>query len=510
VVVERYGYLEEFEPSQEVVEFFLWLHTYIDEENLTPEMHFQIIEHVFKKEKKLGVECHRGAAKTTLVDIYMFIYIIFIGYKPGLGVTKKLSEVDFILLLRDQASACAATFEQIISIIKENEKLNKVLSVTKSKLGNDPTVYIYNKTLNKTIYLRGRGIGQKMRGIQILGKRPNLVVFDDIEDDESVESKDVREKLKRWFYQTVLPAINPNRYQFIFIGTPLHQDSLLLNIERNSEWHVIKLPVAEKLDRDMILNGDDIISSWPDRFTKEYIKEIYMEYVNNDDLSETMFFQEHMLIVTPEEDLLFNQDKVKEFSYKELKANDKLDEFRFYLVGDLATGEKDKGDFTSLAVIGVNNNGDWFLVDGAYGKFKILETIERIFKFVVEYRPEEVILEKVGFQTVMKTLVEERMVKTNIYFNLNLIPRMTSKLSVFKGFSTVVNSGKFWIPNDHINEFVSELLNEMSFITEDAILAKKDDVLDSVASLTLTTVGITPIVSRKGRSKRKFSNPSIF
>jgi predicted phage terminase large subunit-like protein len=484
MIVERQRYDKPYYPSKETVRFFLWFNSFFKEDNKSAEAHYQLIDHINKRYKYKGIECHRGLAKSTLVGIYQMIYWAFLGKKPGLG------EVDYVLYIMDTVSQVASAFEQIIMILEENTELAKHLEVKKSKLGDDPTIYIYNKDLKKTIYFKGRGSGQKIRGTRIAGKRPNVVILDDIENDENVESNDSREKLRNWFFNAVLPAVNPNRFEIIFIGTPLHQDALLINLLESDSWYFIQIPVAEELTEDMILDqhkAKNIISSWSDRFTPSYIRETYLMYKNTNRI--TGFWQEMMLQITPKENMLFDMSKLRSYSTTDMK--DTLNTLTYYISVDLAISEKSSADYTVIAVIGVSENNDWFLVDGFYGRIKPDETINKIFEYVTIYKPYEVILEKVAFQASMKTFIEKEMLARGRFFNLNMITRPThknSKLSVIKGLQPIIELGKLWLPDDYIGSFVAELKNEMMMITNEKILAKHDDLIDAVSQLTLVNI----------------------
>jgi phage terminase large subunit-like protein len=63
-----------------------------------------------------------------------------------------------------------------------------------------------------------------------------------------------------------------------------------------------------------------------------------------------------------------------------------------------------------------------------------------------------------------------------------------SKLTVLKSFQPIVELGRFWIPNDIMKNFTEELIDEMSMITNDKILAKHDDLIDCIAQLTLIDI----------------------
>jgi len=517
MIVPRTPYNADYFPQKETIKFFVWLNTYFDEENKSAESHFQLIDHLFKRGQFKGFECSRGLAKSTLIGIYHLIYIAFLGRKPNFG------QVDYVLYIMDTVTQVAANFEQMIMILEDNPELKKHLEIKKSRLGDDPTLYVYNKDLNRTIYFKGRGAGQKMRGTRIGGKRPNIILLDDIENDENVESKENREKLANWFFNAVIPAVNPNNFEIDFIGTPIHQDALLLNLLEGAgddeffkqyEFKFIQLPAAEHLTEAMIKGESDeeIISAWSDRFTLKYLRTMYGLYASQG--KTTAFWQEFMLQIAPKENLLYDISKIRKYKTADIGKN--RSSMTFYITVDLAISQKDTADYTVITVIGINDNNDWMLIDGFFGRIKPDETIEKIFEYVVMYRPYEVVIEKVAFQTAMKTFLEREMLLRNIYFSINMVSRpqhKNSKLTVLKGLQPIVNMGKFYVPEDYMENYVAELFNEMSMITNEKILAKHDDLIDSISQLTLIRVLVqNPVGQAVQRNHRiaKSSNSYLF
>ncbi len=493
MIIERVPYDQDYFPDKETVKFFIWLNTYFDEENRSAESHFQLIDHLFKKDQFKGFECSRGLAKSTLIGIYHLLYIAFLGKKPNFG------KVDYVLYIMDTVSQVGANFEQLIMILEDNAELKKHLQIKKSRLGDDPTLYIYNADLKQMIYFKGRGAGQKMRGTRIGGKRPNIILLDDIENDENVESKEAREKLKNWFFNAVIPAVNPNNFEIDFIGTPIHQDALLINLLegrgdddffKQYEFKFIQLPAAEVLTAGMIRGNDDtpLISAWSDRFTAKFLRTMYGLYASQH--KTPSFWQEFMLQIAPKENLLFDTSKLRRYRAEDIKKQ--LGKLTYYISVDLAISERSTADYTVLVVVGVNDNNDWFLIDGFMQRgIKPDDTIDKIFQYVKMYRPYSVVLEKVAFQTSMKTFIEREMTLRGIYFSVDMVSRpqhKNSKLSVIKSLQPIVNMGKLWIPEKYLQTLTEELINEMSMITDDKILAKHDDVIDAIAQLTLVNI----------------------
>ena len=499
MIIDRQRYDKPYIPkNKETIQHFVWFNSFFTEENKTPEAHFQLVDHLLSKNQYKGVMCHRGIGKSTKI-VHLILEWLYLGKKPNFG------EFDYILIIQDAVSMVASTFEQLISMIADSD-LSKVLTITKSKLGDDPTLYVYNNLTKKTMYLKGRGSGQSMRGIRTMGKRPNIVILDDIENEEKHFTKESRTKLKNWFDNVVLPSINTNKYEFVFIGTPIHEDSLLLELVGSKQWKFITLPLCEDFDPSDLNN---LIVSWKDRFTPSEIKKIYED--KKDRGKETSFYQEYMLEVTPKDDLLFDLKNINKFKLMDFK--DKLPSLTYYISVDLAVSEKQYADYTSITVIGVDTSNNWFLVDGFYGRIKPDITIEKIFYYVSKWQPYEVVLEKVAFQLSMKTFIYNEMVNRGKFFNLKMIGKTKAKLAVIKAFQPVLELGRFWIPEDYMQSFTDELLHEMGLITNDKILSKHDDLIDSVAQLTLIDmISVSPIAtgSDLGYNNSEYKNSYAF
>ena len=500
MIVERKRYDEPYIPKhKETLKFFIWFNSFFKEENKSAEAHFQLVDHLLSKDKHKVVMCHRGLGKSALTK-YNILRWLYLGKKPNFG------EFDYILIIQDSVSMVESTFETLLALIEQSE-LNKILEIRKKRLGDDPTLYIWHKELKKMFYLKGRGSGQSLRGTNIANKRPNIVILDDIENDEKHSTKESRTKLKNWFNNVVRPSINPNKYEFIFIGTPIHEDCLLLDLVRSKTWKAIVLPVAEDFPPE---DWSKLVTSWSDRFTPDYVREIYEDL--KDQGKETSFYQEYMLQVTPKDDLLFNMENINYYDINDMK--DKLGSLTYYVSVDLAVSEKSYADYTAISVVGIDENNNWFLVDGFFGRIKPDETIDKIFTFVARWNPYAVVLEKVAFQLSMKTFIQNEMVKRGKFFNLQMVSRTKAKLAVFKALQPIVEMGRLWLPKTHMKEFVDELKHEMSLVTNDSILAKHDDLLDSLTQLTLIDmIYAEPISYEYDNSlvdNEQFVNPYLF
>ena len=114
-----------------------------------------------------------------------------------------------------------------------------------------------------------RGFGQEVRGVLHMNERPDLVIVDDLEDSETVMSEVQRIKKMEWVYSDVLGAVDKAKpHRIIYIGTVLHEDSLLSNILEDSSWKSIRLELCD----------DDGVSQWPEQIDDAGVEKLRKRY----------------------------------------------------------------------------------------------------------------------------------------------------------------------------------------------------------------------------------------
>ena len=79
------------------------------------------------------------------------------------------------------------------------------------------------------------GRGGQVRGRNNKGKRPDWLILDDVEDEESVATAEQRDKTLSWFVSSVMPAINElsGNSRILLSGTLLSSDALLVKIGKD-------------------------------------------------------------------------------------------------------------------------------------------------------------------------------------------------------------------------------------------------------------------------------------
>jgi hypothetical protein len=109
---------------------------------------------------------------------------------------------DYVILIGSSEEMAIEHLTDITHELKENDDLRREFLVD-SFISEARTDIVVKCTDGHQFRIIARGAEQKIRGRKWNGKRPGLIVGDDLEDDEQVENRDRRKKFSRWFFQSL-------------------------------------------------------------------------------------------------------------------------------------------------------------------------------------------------------------------------------------------------------------------------------------------------------------------
>jgi predicted phage terminase large subunit-like protein len=141
---------------------------------------------------------------------------------------------------------------------------------------------------------------ESIRGIRHREYRPDLLIIDDIEDLNSVKTKEGRDKIFNKLTRDIFPTGDTGTKKII-VGNKLHEDGLMMRLKRT-----IKEDTVDKIYREYPLLDDKGKCLWQDKFRTE--KEIVD--LKNDIFSESAWLREYLLKVVSEDDAVIRQEWV--------------------------------------------------------------------------------------------------------------------------------------------------------------------------------------------------------
>lgn len=181
---------------------------------------------------------------------------------------------DYVILVGASEEMAIEHLGDIANELRENEDLRRDFKIQEF-LTEQKTDIIIECTDGHQFRIIARGAEQKIRGRKWRGKRPGLIVCDDLEDDEQVENKDRRKKFRRWFFRACKQALRDGGRIRVH-GTILHEDSLLNHLIKNKAWRSRKYKAHRAYD-----DFSDIL--WPEKFPEARLRSIRDEFAAEGD-----------------------------------------------------------------------------------------------------------------------------------------------------------------------------------------------------------------------------------
>lgn len=485
-------------PSQFALEFVTFIKLVNGgqgEENETPVLHLHMldeIEFIEYDEKgevnrfpRIANMVFRGAAKTTLMGEYLFLYIGMYGGLPNFG------RIELALYVSDSMENGVKNMRKNLEFRYENSDFLKKYMPAKSSDNPGGTDFtdIRWKFVNldgNVFIVKGYGAKTGVRGSKEMGKRPRLAVLDDLISDDDARSPTVIAAVEDTIYKAVDHALHPARNMIIWSGTPFNAKDPLYKAVESGAWRVNVYPVCNQFP----CAEEDFKGAWPDRFPFSFVKKKFDTAMKVGKVD--TFNQELMLRIMSDEDRLIQDGEIgwyRKRNVMQFKSN-----FNFYITTDFATSEKQAADFSVISVWAYNYNGDWYWVDGICKRQDMSANLTDLFELVSKWRPMGVGVEVSGQQSGFIPWIQDMMIQKNIYFvltseNNSSKPGIRPNTNKMQRFNTVVPLFKlhkiFFPEEDKSGTVMMEMVNELSLASASGFRSKKDDFIDTISMLSV-------------------------
>lgn len=179
--------------------------------------------HKVRDFSQLAIGLPRGFSKTTVLKLFVLYCILF---------TKKT----FILYISGTQSKANDVIGDIADMLDE-PNIKAVFGDWRIGLQIDRADFKMFGFRGRTIILRGAGAGSDIRGITRKNRRPDLMIFDDVQTREAADSEVLSSQLENWMQGTAMKAKSPEGCMFVFLAnmypTPY---SLLKKLRNNPNW----------------------------------------------------------------------------------------------------------------------------------------------------------------------------------------------------------------------------------------------------------------------------------
>jgi hypothetical protein len=410
------------------------------------------------KIQKVVIKAPRGWGKSTILNIaYAGKKILF-------------REKRFIVPISSTATKAVMESENLKRELLSNQMIRKIFGNPKTNTSNGSEVGMddsFSKEMwvaNGETLILPRGAGQQVRGVRWGNYRPDLILLDDLEDPEAVESEDQRKKLKQWFFADVMNSIDRRdaSWKIVFVGTLLHENSLLADLIADPTWHKVEIDLCD----------DSLHSNWPDFMSDEEIRKLYESYRLQGLLD--VFAREYRGQPIAKEDAVFKQEYFKYYLESDSSFTEKLSTYENIVIIDPAKTTKVSSDYSAIVGIGVNVELPRICIrDIDADKMHPEQIYERAFAMADRLGARTIGYEVTGLNEFITYPITTYMLKRGKFYNLVELKARGKKENRIAMLNPLYRLGYVW----H-NKNVTQILESQLIAFPKS---KRDDVMDAVA-----------------------------
>lgn len=397
-----------------------------------PEFHRELCDLLYtvsydEVNKRVAYGAPRGHAKSAyLSNIFPLHQIVFDLRK-------------YILILSETDSASKKFIEWVGDQLKYNNKLREdfgdLLSPNKGQNGKDNQEAFITST---GILVEASSIGKQLRGKRNGAYRPDLVVLDDLESSKNTNTPELREKNLDWFNKVVVPIGDPKKTAFVYMGTVVHGDGLLIEVlnradfesrvyqaiidepERGDLWDTFEEMLRNQDDADRLANARAFYADnkaemdkgvkvlWAGRWDYRSLIE---EKVT---MGSKAFNSEFMNNPIDPDSQIFRPDDFMYFDYPEMHQRKPY--MDFFGAWDIAMGKNNRSDYNACIIVGRDKRtGVLYVVDAWAKKVPAHKALEVVVEKIKKWRPKVFAVETVASQFDLYRQLREKLMKERYY-----------------------------------------------------------------------------------------------
>lgn len=446
-------------------EFFfpIYFYSYIKYE--TAPFHKELFRILENEAIKLAViVAFRGSAKSTIITTAYVLWSI-------LGVQER----KFIVIAGRTEQKARQYLQNIKMELEQNDLLKKDLgpfTEVRNDLGNATAIII--KKLNVKIMVTSTG--QSIRGMRHGEHRPDLFILDDIEDLESVKTREGRNKTFDWLTGELIPAGDNKRTRVIAVGNLLHEDSVLKRLQRKIEAKEMESLKPVYCEFPIIDEQDNPL--WPAKYPTAESVQAERERT----MDEVSWYREYLLKIISTDEQVVQPEWIRYY------LNPPKTGLRRIAIGiDLAVSEKETADYTAMVVVhvyGFGKNMEVYIQPHPINqKVSFPVQVELIKNLVAlekrNHTRVKLYIEEVAYQKALVQLFESQR-----YDVVGVSTGRSDKATRLRFATPLMKDGRVFFPEKGCEELIEQLIG---FGKE-----SHDDLADAFAMVIIKTIEENP------------------
>lgn len=369
---KAYKAITNIENRKEAEALMLFGQTYFPEHfpSKHPILHTDILALFCDKEPMKNSSVPRGHAKSTLVSFLLVMYRICFQKKKFIVIVSDSEDKakDFAIRIRDE--------------LEHNRDIIRDFSID----GFKTTDWSKTDFITKTgIRVVAKGSNQSLRGLIHQDTRPDSIILDDIETNESAGSDSVL----NFILTDVLPSVHrAGEWDICYIGTIIKDMSCLHRMAINDEWASVKWEATDD-------NGEMIAPMLLPKDTYLKTKKMYQELGK----MSVFYAENHNNPLVADDEATFKQEYFQYIDKEPEGCN-------YYIAYDPAMPPSGrtrikKVDRSVMIVLATDSKQNWYVVKVYANRDTPKKNRELMYNLARKYQPKTIWMETISAQRGM-------------------------------------------------------------------------------------------------------------
>jgi len=378
-----------------------------------------------------------------------------------------------------------------VRILIANAKLDnavKFLSEIKSNIKNNES-YIENygemfdtdaKWTETEIEVVGRRAGTREPTVMAIGAGAGLaglhfdfIISDDLMNEVTSATREQAQKIIEW-WQRSESLLDPQTGISIVIGTRwAHYDLYQHILDELTPQTDIYIRTAY---------NDDGTAYYPEMLSLKTLDRIRIKQ------GSTWFSRFYLNSPVDKDTVIIGHDKIhyydRECPCGEYHKKPKNSELAIFTTCDPASAKTVTSDYTAIVTVGIDNDGNWYVLEAVRGRWSVFEMVERLFDTQDRFQPQGMSIEVIGqAQTMLQNIRDAETLKGRY---LPIVPIKSRGATKKAERIRATLQARFEQTSVFLGKGMEALEDELSSYPR----SKHDDLIDALSDIA--EIGYTP------------------
>lgn len=413
----------------------------------TPSIHREMDAVLNEGDRFVSFMVFRGGAKTTKLRL-------FVSKRIAYGVSHT------ILFVSNSQGHAVKSLEWLKRNVEFNTKWAQTFGLTKGVKWAGEDIEILHGVDKYPIRILALGITGQVRGVNIDDFRPDLIVVDDPDDEETTATSDQREKTSDLFFgalaKSLAPASEASDAMMVLLQTPFNDHDLISLCTKDDQWRSVKFGCFD-------VGGHSV---WPERWSTEELLADKEAHVKRGQLA--LWMREMECEIVPEGGASFNEENLKFWEV--------LPERLVYLITIDPASSDAKGADDQVIMVLAFRGADVYVVEYSAEKGEMPEAaVNTLLEYCGRYNPLGIVVESVSYQRVLAWYVEQEMRARRRFVPVHRVQDRRRKADrILQALGGATGYGRLYVRSSHFK-----------FLEQYGRYSPRDkghdDVLDAVA-----------------------------